>query len=74
MSSPECSLESSVNGNGDHLGIAVGIFATGLRRALTRQHGWNESLNPREGLLGVDLGDQDGISADAPANGAKETA
>ena len=62
---------------GDHVDLVVavvGILATGLRRALARQHGWNESLNPREALLGVALGDQTGISADAPTDGAKETA
>jgi hypothetical protein len=58
----------------DDMHAVICVLATGLRRVLARQHGWNESLNPREGLLGVALGDQAGISADAPANGAKETA
>jgi hypothetical protein len=52
----------------------IHMLVVGFRRALARQHGWNESLNPRESLLGVALGDQAGISADAPAYGAKETA
>jgi hypothetical protein len=52
----------------------VSVLAMALSRALARQHGWNESLNPRDDLLGVALGDQAGISADAPTNGAKETA
>ena len=58
----------------DVSGSAVGLLTTGLLRALVRRHGWNESLNPREGLLGVALGDQAGISADAPNDGAMETA
>lgn len=53
---------------------AVVLLAVALTRALARQHGWNESLNPREGLLGVDDGDQPGISAEAPTDGAKEIA
>jgi len=60
--------------SGDHMKPVVDALTVGLRRALARQHGWNESLNLREGLLGVALGDQAGISADAPANGAQETA
>ena len=60
--------------SGNHMKPVIDALTIGLRRTLARQHGWNESLNPREGLLGVALGDQAGISADAPANGAKETA
>lgn len=74
MFSPKEPEESSGDGPGEHLAIAVSLFSMGLHRALARQHGWNESLNPRESLLGVALGDQAGISADAPTDGAKETA
>lgn len=62
------------DGLGEYLGVASKLIAVGLRRALARSHELNESLNPREGLPGVDVGDQARISADAPANGAKETA
>lgn len=74
MPNPDQNVGSADEGPGDGLAVVIEIFAIGLRRALVRQHGWNESLNHRESLLGVALGDQAGISADAPANGAKEIA
>jgi hypothetical protein len=54
----------------DHLAVAVGLIATGLRRALGRPHERNESVNPGDAVFGVDTGDQTGISADAPQPGA----
>lgn len=66
---PSCRLCDDEGGR-----IAVQLLALGLRRALNRPHGGNESLHREEGLLAVALGDQAGISADVPTEGNKETA
>ncbi len=54
--------------------ITLRLLAVGLQRACARQPRLNESVHPGESLFGVALGDQAGISADAPADGVKETA
>jgi hypothetical protein len=54
------------------LAASLRLLATGLRRCLARQHGWNESVNPGERGLGVASGDQTRISSNAPQPGAPE--
>ncbi len=54
----------------DDLRVTIELLATGLRRALARRHDRNESVNPRDAVLGVDHRNQSGISADAPTSGA----
>jgi hypothetical protein len=57
----------------DVLQAVICLLAVGLRRALTRPHIWNESVNPGDAMDGVAVDDQTGMNGGAPTSGAKET-
>lgn len=58
----------------DELPVVSHLLATGLRRAIARRHGWNESLLAHATQVCVATGNQTRMSPNAPRLGATETA